>query len=81
MKFSDGFYAISNLRKKRLRVRYMPDPCSLTDKITDYLQTICDPMVGFFSVGVGAIHRGNGAFGQCSHRKRLLPPATTELTL
>ena len=37
MKFTDGFYTISNLQKKRLRVGYVPTPCSLTNNRTDYL--------------------------------------------
>ena len=33
----------------------MTTPCALTDKSADHLQTISDPMVGFFSVGVRTV--------------------------
>ncbi len=48
MEFSDRFYAIGNFEKKRSGIRYVPRPCSLANQPADDLQTICDPMIGFF---------------------------------
>jgi len=37
VKFSDRIYAVGNFQKKRLRIRYMADPCSLANQSADHL--------------------------------------------
>jgi hypothetical protein len=58
MKFSDRFYAIGNFEKKRPGVGYVPAPCSLANQPADYLQTICNPMIGFFYVSLEIVGCG-----------------------
>jgi hypothetical protein len=62
MKFSDRIYAIGNFKKKRLRIRYITAPCSLANQSADHLQTICNPMLGFFPVSLEAFRRGSIRF-------------------
>ena len=52
MKFSDRFYAIGNFEKKRPGIGYVPGLYSLANQPTDYLETICNPVIGFFYVSL-----------------------------
>ena len=52
MKFSHRFYAIGNFKKKRPGIRYVAALGSPANQRADYLQTICDPMIGFFYVSL-----------------------------
>ncbi len=71
MKFTDSFYAIGDLEKKCLRIRYTSAPCSLANKGADHLQTVCNPMLGFFPIAVRNYLKGNNRLDPCLHYKRL----------
>jgi hypothetical protein len=50
VKLSDRFYTVGNFEKKRPRVGYIATPGPLTNQSADELQTICNPVLGLFSI-------------------------------
>ncbi len=65
MKLSDSFYPIGNFEKKRLRIRYITTPGSLTNQSADQLQTIRNPVLGLFSIKMRTFTSGNIGFDYC----------------
>ena len=62
MKLSDRFYTVGNFEKKRPRIRYITTPGSLTNQSADELETICNTMLGLFSIKMRTFTIGNICF-------------------
>ena len=62
MKFPNSFYAIGNLKKKRLGIRYISTPRPQANESADHLQTVGDPVVRFFAVSLEVFRGRNGGF-------------------
>jgi hypothetical protein len=62
VKLPDGFYAIGDFEKERLRIRYIAAPGSLPNQSADELQTICNPVLGLFSIKMRTFTGGNIVF-------------------
>ena len=62
MKLSDRFYTVGNFEKKRPRIRYIATPGPLTNQSADELETICNPVLGLFSIKMRTFTSGNICF-------------------